>query len=337
MAHIILAARKPLEVTELNTTINWVITSSYPPIAPLTENTGLVKYRIQQTSFQPTVQEDLGVNISPFATDRFVHSPKEDIPTAIENPVTGEQVDISIDRGVLPNEFICWDGWEQYEEGTLALSTTDLIRAVSLKGYQYVTGKLQNISSIEWSTDTGKVVVLNNNNQASEASSVFPVVLPALNVDSSDKVITIKGRDVSNTALWTLTYRIECGWEEVYTIGFINRFGVWEFFDGLGRAQLGVKTHNEKYVSYGNGLGQKYLANGNRTMLLNTGWVGENFDSVLEDLLMSEHVVLYTGKNSTSTRLIVQDTDKVFKDDRVDKVINYQITFETAGKVIPIV
>lgn len=333
----------PVDMTtyvEYTCTLGSISLGGKPPVGTLTDTSELndpIYYAIRQTSFDPTVAEELGVNISPFATDRFVHIPKDPTPLDIESPVTGERVDVFVDNLVVVREYECYDGWETYQDGTLGISTTDLIRVVSRHSLGYVTAKVQNLNDIQWRTNTGKVHT-GAVDIGAITSSVFPIVHPALGVDETDGSLTITGRDAGNLTIWELHYTFECPWEgETVTIGFINRFGVWEYFDALGRYMIGTKSHKEQYVSYATGLIEKYNVNGNRTLTVNTGWVGENFDSVYEDLLMSEAIVLYRGTPETNIRLSLETESVIYEDDRNQKMISYIINFQTAGKVIPII
>ena len=70
---------------------------------------------------------------------------------------------------------------------------------------------------------------------------------------------------------------------------------------------------------------------------MNTGWVDDAFEAVVEDLLLSEYVVLYTGDITTSTTLAITDKNKNIKSSLVDKMINYQFKFKEAGQIIDIV
>ena len=64
--------------------------------------------------------------------------------------------------------------------------------------------------------------------------------------------------------------------------------------------------------------------NGRKQFILNTGWVGEDYDAVMEQMLMSERVMLDgVPVNVTTSSLTLQ---KVVN----DKTINYTIEVEEA-------
>jgi hypothetical protein len=328
-----LAARTPFNVTENNTSIDWLITSTYPPPAP---DPDPVDYVIQKSSFEVGVPEDLITDISGFARDRFVHLPIIPTPTTFTLPNTGEVVNVAIDNTITTSNYTFYDGWERYLAGAVGLSTTDLVRTVSPSGNQYITIASQSIDNVLWITNTNNNVIHANPDPA-EFSYAIPVLPPDLILTSADKTLKIQGRNGSNQVLWELDYMIECSWGRVITIGFINRFGVWEYFDCLGRPSFGTMATDTKYVSYSSGIERSFNRNGNRMLTINTGWVNQNFDSVLEDLLLSEAIVMHEGNAEDTVRLILQQDQVNYQDNHFDKVINYTIAFTTAGKVIEIV
>lgn len=295
-----------------------------------------VDYIIRKSSFDFGVPEPLGINISPFATDRFVHLPILPPPTTFTDLMFGWEVIVQIDDGVTVSSYDCNDGWEEFLPGTVGLSTLDLVRSVSPAGRQTVTIASQNIENVRWITNTNSNVVRNNPDMSKFAYTI-PVLPPDLILGDNDKTLKIQGRGPGNVIVWELDYTIECSWGRVITIGFINRFGVWEYFDCLGRPVFGTNAHRNKYTSYSNGIDRNYNVNGNRELMVNTGWVNQNFDSVYEDLLLSEAIIMNEGTQEDTVRLILQQDQITYKDNYNEKVINYTIPFMTAGKVIEIV
>jgi hypothetical protein len=295
-----------------------------------------VNYIVRKSSFEQFVPEQLGVNISPFATDRFVHLPILPSPTTFTDLMFGWDVTVQIDDGVNVSSYTCYDGWEEFLPGTVGLSTTDLVRSVSPAGHQTVTIASQNIDNVRWITNTNNNVVHANPDMAKFAYTI-PVLPPDLILGPNDRTLKIQGRTDSNTIVWEIDYTIECSWGRVMTIGFINRFGVWEYFDCLGRPVFGTAAHRNVYTSYSNGIDRNYNVNGNRSLTVNTGWVNQNFDSVYEDLLLSEAIIMNEGTQEDTVRLILQQDAITYKDNYNEKVINYTIPFMTAGKVIEIV
>lgn len=86
----------------------------------------------------------------------------------------------------------------------------------------------------------------------------------------------------------------------------------------------------------GTGTKKNYNVNGNKKYLVNTGFVCEDFHNVLDDLLLSEEVILYNGVASESIPLVVENTSMPIKSGKADKMINYQLNITEANKLIPI-
>jgi hypothetical protein len=295
-----------------------------------------VGYVIQKSSFEFGVPEPLGINISPFATDRFVHLPILPTPITFADLIFGWEVEVAIDDGVNVSSYLCHDGWEEFQAGMVGLSTLDLVRNVSPAGNQTVTIATQSIDNVIWITNTNNNVV-HANPDITQFAHTIPVLPPDLVLGPNDRTLKIQGRNAGNQVLWEIDYTIQCSWGRVITIGFINRFGVWEYFDCLGRPIFGTDAERAVYTSYSTGIDRNYNVNGNRSMTVNTGWVDQNFDSIYEDLLLSEAIIMNEGNEEDTIRLILQPTQVVYKDNHNEKIINYTIPFMTAGKVIPIV
>jgi hypothetical protein len=73
---------------------------------------------------------------------------------------------------------------------------------------------------------------------------------------------------------------------------------------------------------------QSYNINSRNTLRLNTGWVDENYDEVIEDILMSESVAILLDGNWVSANPQRGSVDYQKEVNR--KVINYQLTFDIA-------
>jgi len=326
-----IASRKPYNFTHTTTDLNINIE------AYLGDTYGEVtNYNILKTSYDPLVAEPLTVNLSPFMVDKFNHVPSQ-TPTMIDE-VVSSAVQMSITGNIVtPQYYVGYDGWERYLPSTLAVSTSLTTRNIVLNSPQYITANLSAIENIYWIADTGDTHEETNQNLGVDTSSIFPVFTSGLTVTDSTKVITIQGRGVGNTVLWTLKFNIVCPYNEVYTIGFINRYGVWEYIDMIGNIRKGITTSKETYVRYDEGLNQNFNINGYRNFTVNTGWVDEAFEYVVNDLMLSEYIILYTGNPNTSIKLTLEDNNKQLQSSRVDKMINYSFKFKEAGPIIAIV
>jgi|SaaInlStandDraft_1057018.scaffolds.fasta_scaffold00360_52 hypothetical protein len=131
-------------------------------------------------------------------------------------------------------------------------------------------------------------------------------------------------------------------------IWFLNRFGAIDKVTFMGlktdnyetskneyRANIvGAKTNG--YWGYETYQRQKSILNkkGKRKFSLNTGWIAENYNDKIEDLLLAEQVWINKGSSSSSAYPVNIITSNIQeKTDANEKVINYAIEFEYANDI----
>ena len=145
-------------------------------------------------------------------------------------------------------------------------------------------------------------------------------------------------KDKDGTTLDTRRFYPQC--EAKYTpsvMQFINKNGTWESITFFKKSESTINTTtNEFRRSLGSSSSagfsydttshkyQRINTNGRKAFTLNTGWVGEDYDTIMEQMLMSERVLLDgLPVNVTTSSLTLQ---KVVN----DKTINYTIEVEEA-------
>ena len=145
-------------------------------------------------------------------------------------------------------------------------------------------------------------------------------------------------KDKDGTTLDTRRFYPQC--EAKYTpsvMQFINKNGVWESITFFKRSESTINTTTNEFrrslgSSSASGFSydttahkyQRINTNGRKRFTLNTGWVGEDYDNIMEQMLMSERVMLDgVPVNLTTNSLTLQ---KVVN----DKTINYTIEVEEA-------
>ena len=131
-------------------------------------------------------------------------------------------------------------------------------------------------------------------------------------------------------------------------IWFVNRFGAIDKVTLMGlktdsyetskneyRANIvGAKTNGKwGYETYQR---QKSILTkkGKRKFTLNTGWIAENYNDKIEDLLLAEQVWHNLGGNSTTAYPVNILTSNIQeKTDANEKIVNYAIEFEYANDI----
>lgn len=124
---------------------------------------------------------------------------------------------------------------------------------------------------------------------------------------------------------------------QVYVCDFVNKFGAWqrEFFFGASneRIESTATTYNllqSDLVDYDVREGQRkeFNANGIKSILLNTGIRDESMNEPLQQLILSERILL----NGLPVKLRTRSLAKLKVINQ--KIINYQVEFEYANDII---
>lgn len=123
---------------------------------------------------------------------------------------------------------------------------------------------------------------------------------------------------------------------EPQLVQFINRYGGLDFIWFFKMRTDSITTEAKEYkllqpnLSYDVTIGQnaKYNFNGKQSVRMNTGFVPENYNELIQDLLLSEKVWI------NSIPAIVKSSSTEFKTQIRNKNINYEIEFEYAFDLI---
>lgn len=175
--------------------------------------------------------------------------------------------------------------------------------------------------------------ILTSANSADVYLMKIPITKSSTNYDLGNKVnIKVNG---------TITHRFTVMPVEIdkYTptiVSFVNRFGGWQnmTFFKVRKDNISVEakeyTQLQEPVNYSIYKGQRQVfdKNGKQSIKLNTGFVDENYDELIQDLLLSEVVLL-------DNLPVLVKTNSVEKFKHVNtKQINYTIDFENAFSLL---
>ena len=119
-------------------------------------------------------------------------------------------------------------------------------------------------------------------------------------------------------------------------VQFVNRYGGLDFIWFFKMRTDSITTESKDYkllqpeMTYDVTIGQnaKYNFNGKQSVKMNTGFVNENYNELIQDLMLSEKVWI------NSIPAIVKSTGTEFKTQIRNKNINYEIEFEYAFDLI---
>lgn len=140
----------------------------------------------------------------------------------------------------------------------------------------------------------------------------------------------------------TLRYEILC--EPKYNVidcVFINKFGAWDSFSFLKKS---VQKFNTTSSNYKRSIGEigsggfsysltdhqkvQYNKNGYKSITVNTGFVNESFNLLLEEIMLSEKIYLIIDDVVEPVNLNTSSVE--FKTSVNDKTINYTLEFDFA-------
>lgn len=98
-----------------------------------------------------------------------------------------------------------------------------------------------------------------------------------------------------------------------------------------------TNTFSEGYPNYDQSLGQKrvFNKNGNTTIKANTGWLSESENINIQDIFLSEMLLLTSADaNFAYGAVTLKSSSQLMKTHLNEKVINYELEFEVASKLI---
>lgn len=218
-------------------------------------------------------------------------------------------------------EFVCLDGYTNYSAGYNQSTTAEVVPLfntninIQKNGDVYVNLLIEHNGTSEW--EYGQVI-LDSGNPAGVYLFKFLITSDSLTKDGVVVLQPIKHTNIC---------------EPKYTpqlVTFINRFGGWQpltFFKAKSEAYEMTSVKHKlmpEFINYNTSVGQykQFNFNGKQTIRLNTGYVPENYSELMQDLLLSE-TVLIGGKPVT-----IKSQSMQIKSTLVDKLINYEVEFE---------
>jgi hypothetical protein len=241
---------------------------------------------------------------------------------------TSSNVFVLIDE----ESFICFDGYTSFLPGANQDETTDNVPLFNtdIKIYkqegtiEYVNVWLDNLPDIlatEWvlqRPDLTLTAIASN-------GSLFKIPY------SLDGKYTLYKQ--TNRLIEQFNFVVESICEPKYTpivCSFINRFGGWSFLTFFKAHQKSIEVKSSTFNlmpeswNYDTFVGsnKQFNFNGTKKITCNTGWVDENYSELIQDLLVSQVVLL------DDIPVLCKSTSSEEKTQLKDKNINYTINFE---------
>lgn len=230
-------------------------------------------------------------------------------------------ISYSDDVEINDETFVCLNGYNAYSVGYNYNDTDDIVPLVNV-----------NIKALR-STNVPYINVFldaNDYNWSGDVDNFFTVTeegMWKLPVDFHTYTFGIDGS--SDDFVFYSEELCEPKYTPI-TCTFVNCYGGWQFLTFFKASMESIETDYKEFnmlpssVDYNVLQGQKQRFNhqGKQSIKCNTGWVDENYFELIQDLLLSETVLL-GGKPA-----VVKSKSSEKKTSLNNKVINYEIEFE---------
>ena len=220
-------------------------------------------------------------------------------------------------------EFVCLDGYTNYSGGYNQSTTASVVPLLNTN--INIQRNVNNNVYINVYFDAGDYDIDNGTTVtvfSLAAPQIYKVPLDANSIIiSEDGVGTVA--TINSNSICEPKYIPKVVW-------FINRFGGWQpltFFKANNEAYEMQNVKHKlmpEFVNYNTSVGQykQFNFNGKQTIKINTGYVPENYSELMQDLLLSEKILI------EDKPVIIKSQNMQIKTSLNDKVINYEVEFE---------
>jgi len=224
--------------------------------------------------------------------------------------------------------FVCFDGYTSFLAGANQFDDLDNVPLFNpdIKIYkkegttEYVNVWLD--ESQDWYFEDATQTFI----QIESIGSLYKI---PYSINGKYKILKFVGNRYDNI----FTFKVESICEPKYTpivCSFINRFGGWSFLTFFKAHQKSIEVKSSTFNlmpeswNYDTFVGsnKQFNFNGTRKIVCNTGWVDENYSELIQDLLVSQVILL------DDIPVLCKSTSSEEKTQLKDKNINYTINFE---------
>ena len=218
--------------------------------------------------------------------------------------------------------FVCLNGYTQYSVGynqyandTLMPLVNTNINLTTFSGFNYINVWIEENTDFVWEGNDEYFFT-----PTSEGLWKLPYDYDSysLSYEGGELIFAINTEQLCEVKYTPITCK------------FINRFGGWQFLTFFKANSSSIDVTSKDFdtlpssINYNVLQGSKKIFNsqGKQKIKCNTGWVDENYFDLIQDLLLSETVLL------DNKPVIVKSQSSEYKTILKDKNINYEIEFE---------
>lgn len=232
------------------------------------------------------------------------------------------------------DHFLAMDGYGYFEDAANPqLSTNALITTNQLYVPENTASKLpifaEGVGKVKVDSTDIQITDSGDSNQKIQYVDI-PQNTSEIKVYATDDTNLLKTIKVTNVCEPKYT---------TYKVTFVNKYGAYQdvfFFkksiEALQVTEEDYKTNiiNHSNVNYNTYEGQKqrYNVNGSTSISLNTGFVNEDFNSVIEELFLAENA--WIRFENKTLPVITKSKSLTFKNSVNDKLINHTVELDFA-------
>lgn len=287
------------------------------------------------------IDTDVYYDVSPYCREYITHQAYSEISSGEAAMTTSEYCKLRVKtykNGTLlaTTDYDCFDGYGYHEDGY-----NPTVAEVLIDEGEYYVRPDQNSGGIFVYTGGGGTWLATYTNLSTGATTnqsitnTFGYIPMLLNTYASDgNTVEIKKNAVVQK---TITATPEC--ENKYTpveCDFVNRYGVWQrvIFFKAKKENIDVRTTEYKMypssVNYNDidNINQTFNTNGTTRITCNTGWVREGYSEIMQQLLLSEKVII----DGVAVNVVTKSLEKFTHLNNNN--INYQIEFIESHDII---
>lgn len=251
-------------------------------------------------------------------------------------------------------DYVGVNGYTKYLDGYNKTDSSNhfVVLADTTKEIQYTLGDIPFVNVVVNTSLGDKVDIsykdLNGRNEIASIliDTTDADTIDMLAIDLSTSSVKYKCGNTLTIRYWsggevqiTKTFRVIPVCEVKYTpvvCSFINRYGGWQFLNFFKAQTNSISVESTTYkmmpdaIDYNTSRPQSasFNINGSQSVVLNTGWVNENYSDLIQDLLVAETILL-DGKPAEC-----KTTGTSLKTSLMDRNINYTIEFDYAYNLI---
>jgi len=199
--------------------------------------------------------------------------------------------------------------------------------------YNFICNEKTNNYQAKWIDKAG--TVLKTQTFYTGVDDFFNYAIPLVYQTS----VTIEIYNITTNVLLTkvLTEEICEPKYPVQILWFLNKFGGWNHFAFFKASYNSIDIKNSDYAlmqkeveyDYRRGQTKPFNINGNQSIKVNTGWVTEDYFEWIQDMMLSDTILL-----NPETPVTIKTTSMQKKTELKDKNINYTLEFDFANKLI---